>query len=75
LDFQIQGHTDTRGGPKINGPLSDKRAKSVKEYLVKQGIPASRLSSKGFGATHPLANNKTAAGRAENRRVELIEVK
>ncbi|MBF0423553.1 MAG: OmpA family protein [Magnetococcales bacterium] len=75
LKFQIQGHTDNRGGPKLNGPLSEKRAKAVQDYLVKHGIPAGRLSAKGFGATHPLADNKKPAGQAENRRVELKEVR
>ncbi|MBF0152173.1 MAG: OmpA family protein [Magnetococcales bacterium] len=75
LNFEIQGHTDNRLGPKHNNPLSNKRAKAVKDYLVKHGVSANRLTSKGLGQSHPIANNKTNAGRAENRRVELIEVR
>jgi len=51
--------------------LSDERAASVKDYLIKQGLPASRLSSEGFGESKPVATNATAAGRQQNRRVEL----
>jgi outer membrane protein OmpA-like peptidoglycan-associated protein len=72
LKFNINGHTDNVGGAELNQKLSDSRAAAVKAFLVSKGIDASRLQSAGFGATKPVADNKTAAGRAENRRVELI---
>ncbi len=73
LKFEIQGHTDSQGGDKVNIPLSDKRAQAVKAWLVGQGIAASRLTTKGLGATKPLKPNDTAEGRAENRRVEFVK--
>lgn len=69
--FLIEGHTDDRGRDAYNLDLSDQRAASVRSYLTGKGIPASRLESKGFGEARPVASNKTAAGRQENRRVEL----
>jgi OOP family OmpA-OmpF porin len=57
----------------VNGPLSEKRAQAVKAWLVKEGIAASRLTTKGLGATKPLKPNDTAEGRAENRRVEFVK--
>jgi outer membrane protein OmpA-like peptidoglycan-associated protein len=73
LRFSIEGHTDNQGGPKMNGPLSERRAAAVKAWLVKQGIDASRLSTKGLGDTKPLDSNATAEGRANNRRVEFVK--
>jgi outer membrane protein OmpA-like peptidoglycan-associated protein len=55
----------------MNQELSDKRAASVKNYFIAKGIDVTRLSSKGFGETTPIADNKTSAGRAQNRRVEI----
>ena len=69
--FLIEGHTDDRGRDAYNLNLSDQRAASVRSYLTGKGIAASRLESKGFGEARPVASNKTAAGRQENRRVEL----
>lgn len=71
LKLDIEGHTDITGGDKINIPLSKNRAKSVYDYIIAQGIDASRLTSEGYAATRPIADNKTAAGRALNRRVEM----
>lgn len=71
LKADIEGHTDASGGDKINIPLSKNRAKSVYDYFVSKGIDASRLSSEGFAATRPIADNKTAAGKAKNRRTEI----
>ncbi|NCI50712.1 OmpA family protein [Sediminibacterium roseum] len=71
LKLDIEGHTDITGGDKINVPLSKNRAKSVYDYIVSQGIDASRLSSEGFASSQPIADNKTAAGRALNRRVVM----
>jgi OOP family OmpA-OmpF porin len=71
LKLSIGGHTDNVGKAEFNMTLSDKRANSVKTYLVNKGIDESRLNAQGFGLEKPIADNKTAAGRAKNRRVEL----
>jgi OOP family OmpA-OmpF porin len=71
LMIDIDGHTDSQGKPDKNQILSENRAKSVADYLVKKGIDASRLKSTGYGDTKPVADNKTAAGRAKNRRTEM----
>ena len=68
---QIDGHTDFQGNDDYNLDLSNRRAASVKAYLVSKGIAEARLSSMGYGETKPVADNKTAKGRAENRRVEM----
>lgn len=68
---QIDGYTDSVGKDAYNMKLSERRAESVKKYLVGKGVPADTLSTKGYGETHFIATNKTKAGRAENRRVEL----
>ncbi|MFP2932517.1 OmpA family protein [Pyxidicoccus sp. 3LG] len=67
----IEGHTDNRGSRALNMNLSDKRARSVLEYLVSRGIDKKRLSSAGFGFDRPIATNDTALGRAKNRRVDF----
>jgi OOP family OmpA-OmpF porin len=67
----IEGHTDNRGSRALNMGLSDKRARSVLEYLVSKGIDRKRLSSEGFGFDRPIATNDTALGRAKNRRVDF----
>jgi outer membrane protein OmpA-like peptidoglycan-associated protein len=69
--IRIEGHTDSVGTSKYNQKLSDRRANTVKEYLISHDIEASRLTSKGFGLTRPIADNKTETGRAQNRRVEI----
>jgi outer membrane protein OmpA-like peptidoglycan-associated protein/tetratricopeptide (TPR) repeat protein len=71
LAIQIHGHTDNVGKAADNLKLSNDRADAVVKYIVAKGIPASRLSSKGFGANVPVASNTTEAGRAQNRRTEL----
>lgn len=68
---KVIGHTDSVGKASSNQRLSLKRANSVKNYLVSQGIAANRIDAVGMGEKSPVANNNTAAGRAENRRVEL----
>jgi len=68
---EIQGHTDSRGKREYNIDLSERRARSVKRYLVEAGVEASRLDSKGFGPDKPIAPNITGTGRARNRRVEF----
>jgi OOP family OmpA-OmpF porin len=74
LRLSVEGHTDNRGSAQLNQDLSEKRAKSVMDYLVSSGIDASRLSSRGYGFSQPAATNDTAAGRQLNRRVELRPV-
>jgi OmpA-OmpF porin, OOP family len=69
--FEISGHTDDRGKAEYNKDLSHRRAQAVVDYLVKKGIAAERLQSVGFGLERPIADNKTAAGRAQNRRTEF----
>ncbi|WP_316633078.1 OmpA family protein [uncultured Flavobacterium sp.] len=67
----IEGHADSNGNDAFNLELSQKRTESVKKYLIKKGIDASRLTAIGYGESKPIASNKTALGRAKNRRVEL----
>ena len=71
LKLKIDGHTDSQGADDYNMRLSEGRAASVRAYLISKGIDASRLESEGFGETAPVADNKTAAGREKNRRVEI----
>ena len=73
--FSIEGHTDADGKDTANQTLSENRAAAVKNYLVEKGIDASRLSSAGFGESQPVDSNKTKAGKANNRRVEVKLVK
>lgn len=73
--FVVEGHTDSTGSDKINDPLSLDRAKAVQDYLISQGVKADRLSAEGFGSKRPIDTNKTAAGRANNRRTEVRLVK
>lgn len=72
IQVQVQGHTDSRGRNKKNLRLSDARAASVRDYLVAQGVDASRLTSKGFGEEVPISDNRTKRGREQNRRVEFV---
>ena len=67
----IEGHTDSVGSAQSNQVLSENRAAAVRQWLAGNGVPASRLSTKGFGATVPVAPNETAEGRQRNRRVEI----
>ena len=69
--IEVQGHTDNVGKASYNLKLSDDRANSVMKYLVKAGVPQERMSAKGYGMEVPIADNKTKAGRAQNRRVEF----
>lgn len=68
----IEGHTDSQGNDAINDKLSKDRADSVRDYLLKRGVAADRLSSVGKGSKSPIADNKSPEGRANNRRVEII---
>ena len=69
---QIEGHTDSVGDAERNRVLSQARAQSVMEYLVKKGIAATRLVAKGYGPDKPIGPNETEVGREANRRVEFI---
>lgn len=73
LNVAVEGHTDSTGGDELNQTLSEKRAEEVKKYLTEQGgLPGANITSMGFGKTRPVADNATAKGRQQNRRVELI---
>lgn len=72
MEIEIHGHTDSRGGEDYNQNLSENRTKSVYEYLVEQGIEASRMKYIGYGESKPIADNKYADGRQLNRRVEFV---
>jgi OmpA-OmpF porin, OOP family len=71
LRVEIAGHTDSRGSAVYNQGLSERRARAVLDYLANAGIERSRMTSRGYGQTAPIADNATDAGRAQNRRVEL----
>ena len=70
-NFLIEGHTDSVGSESLNQKLSENRANSVMNYLISHGINSSRLTHQGFGESRPIDSNKTRAGRANNRRVEI----
>ncbi|MBI1752674.1 MAG: OmpA family protein [Acidobacteria bacterium] len=72
LRIEAEGFTDSNGTEASNQVLSEKRAQNTKDYLVQQGVKAEAITFKGFGEGHPVATNDTAAGRQENRRVELV---
>ena len=72
LRLEIDGFTDNKGTPQYNMTLSDKRAKAVRDFLVSQGVATDAVTTKGFGESNPVATNATAAGRQQNRRVELV---
>ena len=69
--IEIGGHTDNVGSAASNLKLSQERANSVRDYLITKGIDSARLVAKGYGMSQPIADNKTAAGKAENRRTEV----
>ena len=69
--IEVQGHTDNVGKADYNQKLSEDRANAVMKYLVNKGVPQERISAKGYGMDVPIADNKTKAGRAKNRRVEF----
>jgi outer membrane protein OmpA-like peptidoglycan-associated protein len=71
MRIEISGHTDKTGSEPLNFKLSEERAKSVVEFLVKKGIDRSRLEYRGYGSLQPIADNNTDEGRAKNRRVEF----
>jgi outer membrane protein OmpA-like peptidoglycan-associated protein len=72
LNIEVGGYTDNVGGDQMNQTLSENRASSVRDYLVQQGVASGSVSAKGFGNTLAVASNENAAGRQQNRRVELL---
>jgi len=74
LKFEIDGHTDNSGAAAHNLTLSQQRADAVKDQLVKMGVDASRLTTKGFGDSKPISDNNTLEGKANNRRVEFVKM-
>jgi outer membrane protein OmpA-like peptidoglycan-associated protein len=68
----VEGHTDAQGGAALNQELSERRAKVVRDYLVTRGLASDRISSEGFGSSRSVADNSSAEGRANNRRVEIV---
>jgi OmpA-OmpF porin, OOP family len=68
----VNGYTDSSGSDAHNQLLSERRADTVKQALIEDGVSASRISTRGEGASNPVASNATAEGRAQNRRVEII---
>jgi outer membrane protein OmpA-like peptidoglycan-associated protein len=68
----IQGFTDSMGAPAVNDALSLRRAETIRDFFVKEGVPAERLRAEGLGAKRPVAPNGTADGRAQNRRIEIV---
>lgn len=72
LRLDVEGHTDSVGGDDYNQRLSEQRGESVRDYLIQQGMTANSVTTRGFGKTQPVASNDSAAGRQQNRRVELV---
>jgi hypothetical protein len=68
----VEGYTDSIGSDEYNQKLSEERAGTVRDYLVSQSVGSDNISSQGFGKSDPVADNSTDAGRAQNRRVELV---
>jgi OOP family OmpA-OmpF porin len=71
LRIELQGHTDSAGGDAYNLALSQRRAESVRDYLIERGVVADRLTARGYGEAQPIESNDTEAGRARNRRVVM----
>ncbi|MGB9736137.1 MAG: OmpA family protein [bacterium] len=72
IKIRIEGYTDNIGKPITNLKLSQARAEAVMNYLIKKGVAPDRMTAKGYGMSNPIADNRTARGRAENRRVEFV---
>src|SRR5579884_4144379 len=72
LKVQVEGYTDSTGTPEYNQQLSERRAMTVRDYLVAQGINLNNVTAQGFGQNDPVASNATAAGRQQNRRVQMV---
>jgi OOP family OmpA-OmpF porin len=74
LKVELQGHTDSKGPDAYNLTLSQKRADAVRAYLLKDGVPSTQITAKGYGEGQPIADNNTDAGRAKNRRVVMFVI-
>lgn len=72
LMLSVEGHTDSVGSEEYNQTLSEKRANSVRDYLIQQGVASTTITARGFGESQPVVSNDTAAGRQQNRRVEMV---
>ncbi len=72
IAVRIEGHTDSQGKDAANLKLSQRRAESVRTYLIAKGVAGERMDAQGYGETVPIADNRTGAGRAQNRRVEFV---
>jgi OOP family OmpA-OmpF porin len=72
VTFEVQGHASSEGSDSYNMNLSQRRAESVRAYLISKGVAANRMTAKGYGETMPIADNATEDGRKQNRRVELV---
>jgi outer membrane protein OmpA-like peptidoglycan-associated protein len=70
--FTVEGHTDNQGNDRINDELSSQRANAVRDYLIVHGVSANAITATGYGSKRPVGDNRTAEGRAMNRRVEII---
>ena len=75
MEVEIQGYTDSVGSKRFNMKLSQKRADSVRSWLVDKGIEGARIVAKGYGPDNPIATNATKEGRAQNRRIEFMRLK
>jgi len=75
IRVRLEGYTDNVGSESHNEMVSQKRAESVKDYLVSEGIDASRIKAIGMGESNPIATNATEQGRAQNRRVDIMRAK
>ena len=71
IHVEVAGHTDSQGAADYNEGLSERRAITVRDYLIGKGVSADRMTVRGYGEAEPIADNSTAAGRAQNRRVVL----
>jgi OOP family OmpA-OmpF porin len=71
VTIEIGGHTDNEGPARLNRKISLDRAEEVKGYLAARGVPTARMVTKGYGEVHPIASNRHAEGRVQNRRIEL----
>jgi outer membrane protein OmpA-like peptidoglycan-associated protein len=72
LKLKVEGHTDNMGEEEYNQRLSEQRGEAVRTYLIEQGVAQNTVTTRGFGGTQPAASNQNAAGRRQNRRVELV---
>jgi outer membrane protein OmpA-like peptidoglycan-associated protein len=75
VEIEVRGHTDSAGDYGKNMMLSQRRADAVRQYLISQGVSGDRIKATGFGSSSPVADNRSAAGRAQNRRIEVVRVK